>query len=123
MRAGITKLNICTSIASRAQPPTHAPNARFSRGARLDIQVNAPVSLATAFMPWIVRQNTETQRAQRNVPVPTVSLRLLSEFELDVDCGEHLDRLVIQKSRFIAPLPDRVHRCIHQVAVNEIQRT
>jgi len=64
-----------------------------------------------------------TLRTQRNLSVSSVSLRLLRQFEFDVDCGEHLHGFVIQKGRFIAPLPDCVHRCIHQVVVNKIQRT
>ena len=32
MMAGIAKLNICTSMASRTQPPTQAQNALRSRG-------------------------------------------------------------------------------------------
>src|SRR5213594_2708133 len=45
MSAGITKLYICTSIASRAQTPMHAPNTRLSCGARSHIQPNAPLLL------------------------------------------------------------------------------
>src|ERR1700694_1763149 len=51
---GITKLYIWTSIASRAQPPTHAPNVRRSLTVRPEIQPNTPAPL-TAGKPGIAR--------------------------------------------------------------------
>src|SRR5437016_458905 len=42
MRAGMTKLYIWTSIASRAHPPTQAPNARRSRVESSEIHAKAP---------------------------------------------------------------------------------
>src|SRR5438093_12377025 len=43
MRAGMTKLYIWTSIASRAHPPTQAPNVRRFRDESSEIHANAPV--------------------------------------------------------------------------------
>src|SRR5437870_4283398 len=115
IRAGIAKLNIWTSIASRAHPPTQAPNARLSRGARFETQANAPVSLATAFTPRIVRQENGENGERHHFPH-----LLLGEFKFDFDRGQYFDGLIVEKRWPVAPLANGFKRGTRQIPIAEI---